>query len=111
MKQLMTVLKVSLGLILMVFSFASWAEPTWIDVRSPQEYQQDHIEGDILIPHQDIVAQVQALYPSKTTSINLYCRSGGRAGKAKTALEAAGYTNVKNVGGINDARKQRSIQP
>ena len=94
---------------MLAFSVSSWADPVWIDVRSAAEYQQDHIEGDILIPHSDIVAKVQALYPDKSTDIHLYCRSGGRAGKAKAALEAAGYTAVENAGGIGDARKYRQM--
>ncbi|WP_445083070.1 rhodanese-like domain-containing protein [Candidatus Nitrotoga sp. BS] len=38
----------------------------------------------------------------------MYCRGGVRAGKALSALRNAGYTNVQNVGGINDARKLRT---
>jgi len=84
-------------------------EPVWIDVRTQAEYQQDHIEGDPLMPHKNIVAQVTEQFPDKDTEIRLYCRSGNRAGIAKSALEEAGYTNVKNMGGIDDARKTRGL--
>lgn len=103
------VMRITVCFLMLAFSVSSWADPIWIDVRSAGEYEQDHIEGDLLISHTDIVTKVQALYPDKSTSINLYCRSGNRAGKAKAALEAAGYTVVENAGGIADARKLRQI--
>ncbi|NQV93274.1 rhodanese-like domain-containing protein [Candidatus Kaiserbacteria bacterium] len=36
----------------------------------------------------------------KDTRIYLCCNSGGRAGRAKTLLEDAGFTNVENAQGI-----------
>ena len=45
----------------------------------------------------------------KDDEINLYCRSGNRAGKAKSALERAGYTNVENKGSLAEAREARSL--
>ena len=88
-------------------SAALHAETVWIDVRSAVEHKIDNIEGDIRIPHSEVVEQVGSLYPDKTTEIRLYCRSGGRAEKALIALEAAGYSDVKNIGGIDDARARR----
>lgn len=85
------------------------AEPVWIDVRTKAEYQQNHIAGDPLMPHKNIVAQVSEQFPEKDAEIRLYCRSGNRAGIAKSALEDAGYTNVKNMGGIADAREARGL--
>ncbi|MGK0446122.1 MAG: rhodanese-related sulfurtransferase, partial [Bermanella sp.] len=32
------------------------------------------------------------------------CRSGNRAGKAVNTLKSLGYTNVTNIGGLDDAR-------
>ena len=81
----------------------------WIDVRSSIEHKIDSIEGDLRITHYEIVSEVQKRFPDKNADITLYCRSGGRAGIAKSALEKAGYTQIKNAGGISDARKQRGI--
>lgn len=86
------------------------AETVWIDVRSAEEYQRDHIEGDLRISHWEIVPGVTERFPDRDTEIRLYCRSGARAGKARSALEAAGYTNVSNVGGIDDARAERGLE-
>jgi len=85
------------------------AKPVWIDVRTEAEHRQNHIDGDPLIPHQNIVERVTERFPDKDREINLYCRSGNRAGKAKSALERAGYTKVNNVGGVADAREARDL--
>ncbi len=98
-----------LSLSLLLTPILAYAEPVWIDVRTEAEYQASHIEGDPLIPHQQIVAGVTEKFPDKETEIHLYCRSGSRAGKAKSALEKAGYTNVINEGGIDDAREKRNL--
>lgn len=81
----------------------------WIDVRSQMEHSLDSIEGDVRISHGDIVKEVGQLFSDKNTEIYLYCRSGGRAGKAMSALRAAGYRNVSNVGSIEAARKERGL--
>lgn len=93
------------------FSADSDSGVVWIDVRSLAEHMVDHIEGDPRIPHTDIVEEVTVLFPDRDTEIRLYCRSGGRAEKAKLALEGAGYTHVVNVGGIDDAREIRGESP
>ena len=96
-------------LLVIICSGIAQADLVWIDVRSDAENKVENIKGDLHIPHQDIVDQVERLYPDKDTEINLYCRSGGRAGKALSALKEAGYNNVKNSGGIDDARVERSL--
>ena len=99
-----------LSLALVMTPLVAQAEkPVWIDVRTQAEYEQNHIDGDTLIPHKNIVARVSERFPEKDTEIRLYCRSGNRAGIAKSALEEAGYTNVKNMGGIADAREVRGL--
>ena len=82
---------------------------TYIDVRSWAEYQIDHIEGDARIPLSDIAREVPLLVPDKHTPIRLYCARGGRAEQAKALLTSAGYLNVENLGGIDDARRVRGL--
>lgn len=79
----------------------------WIDVRSVEEYQEDHMENTENIPHTEIATRIADLGLSKDAEIKLFCRSGVRAGLALTALQELGYTNVENVGGIADARAVR----
>jgi len=76
----------------------------WIDVRTLDEYNEDHISNTEHIPHTEIAAQISDLDLDKDAPIKLFCRSGVRAGLALTTLQDLGYTNVENVGGIADAR-------
>jgi len=41
--------------------------------------------------------------PNKDQKVYLYCRSGNRSGQAKDILEALGYSNVVNAGGVAQA--------
>ena len=96
----------TIALLAILLSACSLMAPktVWIDVRSLDEYNEDHISNTEHIPHTEIVAQISDLDLDKSTSIKLFCRSGVRAGLALTALQDLGYTNVENVGGIADAR-------
>jgi len=102
-------IKTVLMLLAMTLSLLSYAETVWVDVRSSAEHFVDNIKGDIRISHAEIVLEANKQIPDKSTEIRLYCRSGGRAGIAMSALKKAGYTNVSNAGGINDARNERGM--
>jgi|TARA_B110000914_G_scaffold83797_1_gene73831 phage shock protein E len=96
----------TIALLAILLSACSLMAPktVWIDVRSLDEYNEDHISNTEHIPHTEIVAQISDLDLDKSAPIKLFCRSGVRAGLALTALQDLGYTNVENVGGIADAR-------
>ena len=74
-----------------------------LDVRSAEEYGSGHLQGALNIPHDRIVEQIGSVAPDRTAQIILYCRSGRRADTALNALKAAGYENVSNYGGLEDA--------
>ena len=90
-------------------SILVFAEPVWIDVRTESEYTQNHIEGDTTIPMANIDPLQLAKQFGKDAEINLCCQSGVRAGRAKEILEAAGFINVNNVGGIDGVRDLREL--
>lgn len=90
---------------------AAAVKSVWIDVRSASEHRADNIEGDPRISWDAITPEVLQRYPDKSTEIHLYCAAGGRAGRAAESLRAAGYTNVSNAGGIDDARSARELEP
>jgi len=81
------------------------ADAVWIDVRTPAEYSQGHLEQAQLIPFDGIEAGVARLGLAKDTPIYLYCAVGGRAEKARQSLLASGYSNVTNAGGLENARQ------
>lgn len=77
-----------------------------IDVRDDKEFAERHLEGASHVPVDDMesrVGEVKEMVGGDTSKpVVLYCRSGGRAGRAKKMLEDAGFTQVVNAGGIDD---------
>jgi phage shock protein E len=70
-----------------------------IDVRTEEEYQDNHIPGAINIPLQDIKEKIGRVVESKNEVIIVYCEYGGRSRKACNKLEKMGYVNVYNLDG------------
>ncbi len=75
-------------------------EYTLLDVRTQQEYDEEHIEGAMLIPNAELAQRAEAELPNKDMLIIVYCRSGGRSAMAAQTLLGLGYTNVYDIGGI-----------
>ena len=73
-----------------------------LDVRTPEEFAEGHIEGAILIPDYEIGEKAESILTDKDQLILVYCRSGRRSKNAASELEALGYTNIKEFGGIID---------
>lgn len=93
------------ALLLIGIACGAWAgEYHWIDVRSVDEFAEDHLDAAVNIPYTEIAARIGEVTDDRAAPIYLYCRSGRRAAIAQAALQAAGYTNVTNVGGLQDAR-------
>ena len=68
-----------------------------VDVRSPQEYEEGHMEDAILLPEYDIKKKASDLLPDKNKYIVVYCSSGTRSKKAQEELQNMGYTKVYNL--------------
>ena len=73
-----------------------------LDVRTPEEFAERHIEGAILIPDYEIGEKAESILTDKDRLILVYCRSGRRSKNAANELATLGYTNIKEFGGIND---------
>lgn len=72
-----------------------------LDVRTQEEFNNGHIPEALLLPYDEIDQKAAQLLPEKEKEIIIYCRSGRRSAIAKDSLEALGYTNVKDFGGMN----------
>ncbi|NJO85236.1 MAG: molybdenum cofactor biosynthesis protein MoeB, partial [Blastochloris sp.] len=74
--------------------------PYILDVRNPYEVEIAALPvTDKLIPVDELPGRINEL--DRDHEIIVYCRSGGRSGRAVDMLRAAGFTNVKNmVGGV-----------
>ena len=75
-----------------------------IDVRSAEEFASGALSGAQNISHEQIAAQISRVAPDKSKPIVLYCRSGRRSGLAQDALQALGYQQVINAGGIDSLK-------
>ena len=73
-----------------------------LDTRTREEYDEGHIPGAILIPHDQIREQAESVLTDKDQLIFVYCRSGRRSKLASEDLQAMGYTNIMEFGGIID---------
>ena len=74
-----------------------------LDVRTPGEFNEGHIEGSQLIDFQsgNFENEIAALDKSKTYAV--YCRSGNRSGQAVKVMREAGFNNLYNLnGGVID---------
>ena len=72
-----------------------------LDVRTPQEYQKEHIGPNALnLNWNDEAFKMQAAKLSKSDPIYVYCLSGGRSGSAASYLRGQGYDVYELKGGI-----------
>lgn len=72
-----------------------------LDARTQAEYDEGHIPGAILIPHDTVATAAEDALPDEDQLILVYCRSGNRSKQASQTLVDLGYTNVVEFGGIN----------
>lgn len=74
-----------------------------LDVRTPGEFNEGHIEGALLVDFQsgNFENEIALLGKSKTYAV--YCRSGNRSGQAVKVMSDAGFTDLYNLdGGVID---------
>lgn len=74
-----------------------------IDVRTPEEYAMGHLEGAQLLDLNggEFAAALPQLSPD--AEYLLYCRSGNRSAQAMKMMEDAGFTDVTNLGSVEEA--------
>ena len=72
-----------------------------LDVRTLEEYREGHSPGSKNVPLQSL-DKVTGFVNNQDTPVFVYCHSGARSSQAVSALRRMGYTNIKNIGGINE---------
>jgi len=74
-----------------------------LDVRTPKEYAEVHLESALLLPVQELsqqsLADIGLGEDAKDKEIIIYCRSGARSKTAYDIMNSLGYTNIKSVAG------------
>ena len=116
MKKFFALLAVAFVAVFALSACAPAAEPITvgpdtviIDVRTPGEYSEGHLEGAVNIDVQSadfgtIISQL----PTDGEYV-VYCRSGNRSAQAVDIMKASGFTNLIDAGGVNDASAKTGI--
>lgn len=81
-----------------------------LDVRSVEEFQSGHLPGAVNLPLPEISAKAADRFPDRNVPLYLYCRSGRRSENARRILQDAGYSNVHNLGGFEEAGRKLNMK-
>lgn len=76
-----------------------------IDVRSSDEYKENHVDGARNIDVNSEMFKVEIKKLDKTKKYKLYCRSGKRAEKALEIMKSEGFMQVENLKTAADTAK------
>lgn len=70
-----------------------------LDVRTHEEFQSGHLPGAFMIDYyqEDFADRISTLDKAKT--IYIYCRSGGRSGRAMKIMQEQGFDRLYNLDG------------
>lgn len=74
-----------------------------IDVRDVSEFEAGHLPNALNIPFNDGSLKTQLSSMDPDAAYVLYCRSGNRSGQAAAMMAEAGFDNVVDLGGLEDA--------
>ncbi len=82
-----------------------------LDVRTVEEFSEEHIKGAINIPVQEMAKRLDELKKYKNYDIIVYCRSGSRSKRASEILVKNGFKHVYNLsGGIIEWKKYFEVE-
>ncbi|MFX0555356.1 rhodanese-like domain-containing protein [Maribacter sp. CXY002] len=74
-----------------------------VDVRTPEEFEQGHLDNALNINWFDPEFDKKFSDVDKDKTIYVYCKVGGRSAKAQQKLTSLGFKNVINLEGGYDA--------
>lgn len=80
-----------------------------IDVRTPEEFSEGYVKGavNIDVSNPNFESQIAAL--DKDAAYSVYCRSGNRSAVAVEIMRNAGFTNVVDLGAVEEAARALSL--
>ena len=87
-------------------SAKSQQPPTIVDVRTPEEFADNHLNEAINIDFRDQSFETKLKELSKETPYVLYCRSGNRSGQAEKLMKSLGFKSVENLGSLQEAAQK-----
>lgn len=69
----------------------------FLDVRTPEEFNEGHIEGAVLINFFDADFKQQVATLDKDKPVYIYCRSGNRSQQAGMILTEMGFQEIYDI--------------
>lgn len=80
-----------------------------LDVRTAEEFASGHLEGAEMLDFNggEVAAALPTLDPGAEYLV--YCRSGNRSGQAVALMQQAGFTNLTNLGSLEQAAQATGI--
>ncbi len=80
-----------------------------IDVRTPEEFAAGHLDGALLYNVQDPAFDATSAELDPSIPYVVYCRSGNRSAQAVERMAAAGFTNLVDLGSLENASAETGI--
>ena len=80
-----------------------------IDVRTPQEYAEGHLQGATNIDVQSGSFEQQVSALETGSNYVVYCRSGNRSARAVELMTKLGFQHVVDGGGLQDAARATGL--
>lgn len=86
------------------------ADAVVLDVRTAEEFASGHLDGSVHLDFNggEVAQAIPTLDPNAEYLV--YCRSGNRSGQAIAQMEAAGFTNLTNLGSLEQAAAVTGIE-
>jgi adenylyltransferase/sulfurtransferase len=82
-------------------------EPVYlVDVRQPWEHELCHLDGDLLVPLDELAERADEIQPPADALVVAYCHHGIRSLSAAAILERLGHARVASLAGGIDAWSQ-----
>ncbi len=83
------------------FSQEDLEDYTLLDVRTPEEFAEGHLENAVNINWYDTDFVDQLKVVPKEHTLYVYCKKGGRSAKASALLDSLGYKAIDLTGGYD----------
>lgn len=94
---------------------SSSAHAVIIDVRTPGEFAENHLQEALNIDFRDASFETKIKALDKKQRYQLYCRTGNRSGQAAKLMQTLGFKSVENHGSLQEAsarlKKSCAIKP
>jgi rhodanese-related sulfurtransferase len=85
------------------------ADTIVIDVRTPEEFDTGHLAGALNINWQGAEFMQALDVLDKSANYVIYCRSGNRSAQAIDMMASMGFTNLTNLGSVDEAAQATGI--